>query len=129
MRSGIWGELLATAARNQGCVGAILDGAIRDVDQLTRMEFPVFARGTCAFDANGRQRVVDIDVPVEIDGVRISPGDLVFADADGVVVIPQQVEKDVLQSAWEKAHSERLVFHKIKEGMKASEAWEHYGIL
>ena len=70
MRSGIWGELLATAAGNQGCVGAILHGAIRDVDQLTRMEFPVFARGTCAFDANGRQRVVDIDVPVEIDGVR-----------------------------------------------------------
>src|SRR5437016_188561 len=83
IRSGIWGELLSTAAKNSGCVGAIIDGAVRDVAKMTAMQFAVFARGTNIYDSLNRQRVIDIDVPVEIDRVRFSPGDLVFADVDG----------------------------------------------
>src|SRR5204863_5714906 len=67
MRSGIWGELLSTAARNSGCIGTIVDGAVRDVRQMRQMGFAVFARGTCIYDSKDRQRVIDIDVPVEID--------------------------------------------------------------
>ena len=92
VRSGIWGELLTTAALNRGCVGAIVDGTIRDVDKIRKMEFPVFARSTCVYDSLNRQRVVDADIPVELDGVAFHPGDLVFADEDGVVVVPQIVE-------------------------------------
>src|SRR5688500_16417700 len=102
MRSGIWGELLSTAARNSGCVGAIVDGAVRDVDKMTAMRFPVFARGTCIYDSLNRQRVVDIDVPVEIDSVRFAPGDLVIADVDGVVVCPREIEAEAVSRAWEK---------------------------
>lgn len=129
MRSGIWGELLSTAARNAGCVGAIVDGAVRDVPQMTQMGFGVVARGTCVYDSMNRQKVIAVDVPVEMDGVRFSPGDLVFADIDGVVVVPQEVEQQVIEQALQKVHSESEVRQAIQSGMKAMEAWEKYGVL
>jgi regulator of RNase E activity RraA len=129
MRSGIWGELLATAARNSGCIGAIVDGAVRDVEKLTAMEFPVFARGRCVYDSQNRQRVIDVDVSVEIDGVTFSPGDLVIADVDGVVVIPRKVEGEALRRTWEKVHAENVTRDAIKSGMKALAAYEKYGVL
>ena len=128
-RSGIWGELLTTAARNGGCVGAIVDGSIRDVSKIQAMNFPVFARGTCLYDSQNRQRVVDLDVTVEIDGVCFAPGDLVFADRDGVVVVPQDVEAEVIGRAWDKVHAENITRDAIREGMKALAAYEKYGVL
>lgn len=129
MRSGIWGELLSTAARNSGCVGAVIDGAVRDVAKMTDMAFPCFARGALVYDSQNRQRVVDVDVPVEIDGVRFCSGDLVIADVDGIVVVPQEVEKQAIQIAWEKIHAENITRDAIKDGMKATAAYEKYGVL
>lgn len=129
MRSGIWGELLTTAAKNQGCAGAIVDGAIRDLDKIEAIGFPVLARGTCLYDSLHRQRVTDVDVPVEIDGVTFSSGDLVVADRDGIVVIPQPVEQETLKRAWEKVHAENITRDAIRNGMKAADAYEKYGVL
>jgi len=129
MRSGIWGELLSTAALNQGCVGAIVDGAVRDIKKMHAMQFPVFARGRCIYDSQNRQRVTDIDVPVEIDAVVFSPGDLVIADQDGIVVIPQSVEEEAVRRAWEKVHAENETRDAIKAGMKATAAYEKFGVL
>jgi len=129
MRSGIWGELLSTAARNSGCIGTIVDGAVRDVDKMASMGFPVFARGRCIYDSLHRQRVIDVDVPVEIDGVRFVPGDLVIADPDGIVVIPREAEAEALKRAWEKVHAENHVRDEIKAGMKAVAAFKKYGVL
>jgi regulator of RNase E activity RraA len=129
MRSGLWGELLSTAARRSGCVGAIVDGAVRDVVKMTAMGFAVFARGACVYDSKDRNRVIDVDVPVEIDGVRFSPGDLVFADADGIVVVPQAVEAKVIEAAWNKVHAENEVRDAIRAGMTATEAFRKYGVL
>jgi len=129
MRSGIWGELLSTAARNSGCVGAVIDGAVRDVRKMREMSFPVFARGTCIYDSKDRQRVVDYDVPVEIDGVRFSPGDLVFADRDGVVVVPRSIEVETIRRAWNKVHDEDRTRAAIQGGMKAAEAYAKFGVL
>lgn len=129
MRSGIWGELLTTAVRNGGCVGAIIDGAARDVGKIREMGFPVVARGTSLYDSKDRQRVIDRDVAVEIDGVQFCPGDLVIADEDGVVVVPQNVEQQVLQLAWEKVHAENQVRDAIRNGMKAVAAYEKFGVL
>ena len=129
MRSGIWGELLSTAARNAGCVGAIVDGAVRDVAKMKAMGFGVFARGTCVYDSLNRQRVVDVDVPVEICGVRFAPGELVIADVDGVVVVPQAVEAQAIQRAWAKVHAENVTRDAIRAGMKAVAAYEKYGVL
>lgn len=128
-RSGIWGELLSTAARNSGCIGAIVDGAVRDVRKMTAMHFPVFARGTSPYDSKDRQRVVDFDVPVEIDGVRFTPGDLVVADCDGIVVVPREVETQAIRAAWIKVHEEDRTRAAIQAGMKAGEAYAKFGVL
>lgn len=129
LRSGIWGELLSTAAINRGCVGAIVDGAVRDVRRMQALRFPVFARSTCLYDSRDRQRVIDVDVPVEIDGVAFRPGDLVFADEDGVVVVPRDVEAEVITRAWNKAHAEDRVRDAIRGGMGAVTAFETFGVL
>jgi 4-hydroxy-4-methyl-2-oxoglutarate aldolase len=128
-RSGIWGELLSTAARNSGCVGVIADGAVRDLVRMRQMKFPTFARGTVVYDSKDRQRVIDLDVPVMIDGVLFSPGDLVIADEDGVVVVPQKVEAAVVRRAWDKVHAENEVRDAIAAGMKAAAAFAKYGVL
>jgi regulator of RNase E activity RraA len=129
LRSGVWGELLSTAARNRGCVGVIVDGAVRDVRQMRQMNFPVFARGTCIYDSKDRQRVIDLDIAVELDGVVFRTGDLVVADEDGVVVVPREVESEALQRAWEKVHAENAVRDAIRGGMLATEAFDRYGVL
>lgn len=129
IRSGIWGELLSTAARNRGCVGTIVDGAVRDVAKMTAMKFPVFALGTCLYDSMHRQRVIDIDVSVEIAGVRFCPGDLVIADLDGVVVVPRAVEAEAIARAWKKVHEENVTRDAIRGGMKAVAAYKKYGVL
>lgn len=129
MRSGIWGELLSTAARNNGCIGTIVDGAVRDVAKMRAMGFTAFARGVCIYDSLNRQRVVDVDVPVEIDGVLFSPGDLVMADVDGIVVVPKAIETQAVRRAWEKVHAENITREAIKGGMKAVAAFKKYGVL
>jgi len=129
MRSGIWGELLSTAARNRGCVGSIVDGAVRDVTKMHEMGFTVFARGTCPRDSLHRQRVTAVDVPVEIGGVRIAPGDLLVADLDGLVVVPQAVERAALAAALEKVSAENRVRDEIRSGLSAGEVFRKYGVL
>jgi len=129
LHSALWGELLSTASRNTGCLGAVVDGAIRDVAQIRKMGFPVFARGTSVYDSQNRQRVIDVDVPVEIAAVQFCPGDLVFADLDGVVVVPQRIEQEAIRRAWDKVHAENRTRDAIRDGMKATDAYEKYGVL
>jgi regulator of RNase E activity RraA len=129
LRSGIWGELLSTAARNRGAAGAVVDGAVRDVAAMREMGFPVFAGGLCPYDSLHRQRVIARDEPVVIGGVRICSGDVLFADEDGIVVVPREVEAVVLRAAWEKVHAENAVREAIRGGMPAVQVFETYGIL
>ncbi len=128
-RSGIWGELLSLAARNAGCVGVIVDGAVRDVTKMARHEVPRFLRGARPYDSRNRQRVIDFDVTIELDGVVIHPGDLIGADEDGIVIVPQAVETQVIQAAWEKAHAEYCVRDAIRKGITATSAFQQFGIL
>jgi len=129
IRSGIWGELLSTAAQNSGCHGVIVHGAVRDVAQMCEMKFPVFATATSIYDSLNRQRVIDIDIPVEIGGVIFTPGALIFCDKDGIVVIPQEVEREVIERAINKMGAENITRSEIKNGMKATDAYKKYGIL
>ncbi len=128
-RSGIWGELLSTAARNAGCIGAIVDGSVRDIAKMRSMGFPVFARGPNPYDSRDRQRVIDYDVRIELDGIAIHPGDLIAADEDGIVIVPQQVEREVVAAAWKKAHAENEVRDAIIAGMSSTIAFQTYGVL
>ena len=96
---------------------------------MAEMGFPVFARSRNIYDSKDRQRVVDIDVTVEIDGVRFAPGDLVIADVDGVVVVPSEIQEQAIQAAWQKVHAENITRDAIRDGMKATDAYEKYGVL
>jgi 4-hydroxy-4-methyl-2-oxoglutarate aldolase len=128
-RSAIWGELLSTAARNQGCLGVIVHGAVRDITKMLEMQFPVFATARNPYDSQNRQRVIEMDTVVEIDGVKFGPGDLVFVDEDGIVVIPKAIEEEVIQAALDKVNAENITRDAIRNGMKASEAYEKFGVL
>ena len=128
-RSGIWGELLSTAARNRGCVGALVHGCIRDISKIQEMHFPVFATGRSVYDSLHRQRVIDVDVAVEIGGVTFPPGALVFCDEDGLVVVPKEVEAEAIERAMQKMKAENITRQEIQNGMKATEAYLKYGIL
>lgn len=125
----LWGELLSTATRAAGGRGTVLDGLTRDVRAITAMAFPVFARGVRPNDSLGRIEVVDYDVPVECGGVTVNPGDLVFGDVDGVVVVPAEAEDAAIEAAFEKVSGENEVRDALREGMKTSEAFEKYGVL
>lgn len=128
-RAAIWGELFSTAARGRGARGAILDGLCRDVEKIVEMRFPVFARGTCPLDSAGRQTVVNYDCRVKSGDAEILPGDILFADSDGIVAIPQRAEQEVIANAFEKARTENMVRDALQKGMTLRQAWDTYGVL
>ncbi len=128
-RSSLWGELLSTAAEARGAQGAVIDGFTRDSQAIAAMEFPLFVRGIAPYDSKGRSDVIAYDIPIECGGVKVCPGDLVFGDSDGVVVVPRAVEDQVLKAAFEKAAEEKEVREALKNGMSATAAFQKYGIL
>ena len=124
-----WGELLSTAARARGARGAVIDGFIRDAHQIMAMRFPIFTTGITPIDSNGRGEVVAYNVPIECGGVTVHPGDIVFGDADGVVVIPQAVETQIIEAALEKVRGENRTRDALREGATLREVYDKYGIL
>jgi regulator of RNase E activity RraA len=125
----LWGELMSTCAMNQGAAGAVMNGWSRDTRGILALNFPVFSYGRYAQDQRPRGKVVDFRCAIQMNGVAIAPGDIVFGDLDGVCVVPRAIEQEVMRRAWEKAHGEKRVFEAIKGGMKAQAAWDTYGIL
>jgi len=129
MRCAYWGELLTAAARTRGAVGAVLDGFHRDTPKVLEQNWPVFSRGRFAQDSGVRTQVVDYRCPIEIGQVTVQPGELIFADLDGVVVIPKKVEAETIERALAKARGEKLVRKEIEGGMSSTAAFKKYGIL
>jgi 4-hydroxy-4-methyl-2-oxoglutarate aldolase len=124
-----WGELLSTAAKARGSAGAIMDGCVRDVKAIRSMNYPVFHGGIGPLDTKGRATITAIDVPVICAGVAVSSGDLVFGDADGVVVVPQAVEKEVLRLAFEKVQGEKNTLADLQRGDLLADVFARYKIL
>ena len=124
-----WGEILTATARMRGATGAVIDGYHRDTRRILDQDWPVFSRGCYAQDGGVRASVVDYRVPIEIDGVSVRPGDLVIGDGDGVLIVPQDVEDEVLERAYEKAKSENIVRRAIEEGMSSTEAFNTFSVL
>src|SRR4051812_32444874 len=124
-----WGELLTTAARARGATGAVTDGFVRDVRGIRSVRFPVFHGGIAPLDSKGRGKVVDIDVPIECAGVRIEPGDLVFGDVDGLVVVPRRIEDEVLARAFDKVARENTTRDELLQGVKLKDVYDRYGVL
>jgi 4-hydroxy-4-methyl-2-oxoglutarate aldolase len=128
-RNAPWGELLSTAARARGARGAVVDGLVRDVKKIEALGFPVFAAGIKPVDSRGRGIVIDYNVPVDCAGVLVSPGDLVFADYDGVIVIPAEVLPETIRVATDKAMRENHTREELMRGAYLKNVYDKYGVL
>ena len=124
-----WGELMSTAAKARGAVGSICDSQIRDCLKIKRLGFPVFHQGIRPLDSMGRAKLMQYDVPVRCGEVLVHPGELVFADFDGVVVIPRQVERQALELAAEKAGKEDATRADLMAGKTLREVFDKYKVL
>ena len=124
-----WGELLSTACVARGAAGCVTDGLVRDVKQIRAMGFPVFQGGIGPLDTKGRARMVERDVTVECAGVRISPGDIIFGDADGAVVIPRAHEQEVVRRAIDKVTGENQTRDALRKGEPLASVFKRFGIL
>lgn len=121
------GELSVTSLKARGCRGAVIDGGCRDVDYILKEEFPVFCRYTTPQDCVVRWDLVRENAPVTVGGVRISPGDYIVADHDGIVVVPAEVCDAVLAGAEEKVATENDIRDAVRGGALPLEAYDRYG--
>ena len=127
MRAALWGELLSTAAHYRGASGAIIDGLSRDVQLIQKMGFPVFCKGIRPISSKGRVIAIDYDCPVNIGGVMINTDDLIVADVDGVVVVPQEIIEEVVDEALDVVTRETKTREELKKGVLLSEVYKKYG--
>lgn len=128
-RYALWGELMSTAARVRGAAGAVLAGYARDTNGILAMNFPVFCYGSYAQDQKGRGKVVDFRIPIEVNGVAIQPGDILFGDIDGVVVLPKRLEKPVVTQALEQVRKEKTARKLLLNGASAESVFCETGVL
>jgi regulator of RNase E activity RraA len=128
-RCAYWGEILTATAKKRGAAGAVIHGYHRDTPQVLEQNWPVFSEGRFAQDSGVRTQVTAYRCAIEVGGVWIEPGDLVFGDLDGVLVIPKRLEKQVVAAAFKKAQGEKAVRREIEAGMSSAEAFKKYGIL
>jgi len=124
-----WGELLSTAAKMRGANGCVTDGLVRDTRHIRSLGFPVFHGGIGPLDSIGRAKMIEHDTEIMCAGVKVHSGDIVFADIDGVVVIPQDIEQQVLDLALTKATSENNSRNELLEGKLLRQVYEKYGVL
>ena len=128
-RYALWGGLMSTRALKLKSAGAVVDGYSRDTDEIETLNFPTFSIGTYAQDQGPRGKVIDYRVPIEFNGIRINPGDIIFGDRDGVLVVPQSVEIEAFKGAIEKSRGEKHVKEALEQGMSTVDAFEKFGIM
>jgi len=127
--SAAWGGLLTTAAMSRKARGVVTDGGARDYEEIVDLGFPTFCRGLTPYDSLGRMDVVEIHGLVRCGGIAVRPGDLIFADMVGIVVVPQELADEVIDKAWEKVNGESKVREALRNGASVAETFAKYGIL
>jgi regulator of RNase E activity RraA len=128
-RTCLWGELLSTAARARGATGCLIDGHTRDVTRILEMGFPVFCTGFRPVDSSSRSTVIDYGCPVRCGDVLVNPGDIIFADFDGVVVIPPDLLELTVRLALEKVEGENASREMLEQGFLLRDVYDRYGVL
>jgi regulator of RNase E activity RraA len=121
------GELSVTSLKTRGVAGCVLDGGCRDTRFILDQGFPVFCRFVTPEDSTWRWELEATQVSVTIGRVAIEPGDWIVADDDGVVVVPEAIDADVLSEAEEKAATESEIRVAVRDGMSPLEAYERFG--
>lgn len=124
-----WGELMSTASKMRGAVGCVTEGLVRDITKIREMGFPVYHGGIGPLDSTGRAKMIEYDTEVVCGGVTVRSGDIVFADVDGVVVVPADRAEEVLELAAKKAVSENNSRDELLQGRLLKEVYDKYGVL
>jgi regulator of RNase E activity RraA len=127
-----FGELIAIGMKERGCVGALVDGGIRDVRWIGEHGFPVYARYRTPVQSIGRWKVTDCQVPVYLKGattsrVQVRPGDFILGDEDGAIVIPVEVLQQTLEEAERLTQTEHKIRGELSKGLTLAQALEQYG--
>ncbi|MEO6001075.1 MAG: RraA family protein [Chitinophagaceae bacterium] len=125
----LWGGLMSTRAIKLRAAGAVMNGYSRDTSEILKLNFPTFSIGSYAQDQEVRGKVLDYRVPIEFNTIKVTPGDLVYGDRDGVIIIPKAAEREALTRAIEKARGEKLVQKALEEGMSTVDAFKKFGIM
>lgn len=128
-RYALWGGLMSTRALKLGAAGAVVNGWSRDTKEIQRLHFPTFSIGGFAQDQGPRGKVIDYRSPIELEGIRINPGDMVYGDLDGVLIVPAEAVEGAFSGAIEKARGEQMVRKALQEGMSSVEAFRKFGIM
>lgn len=127
----IWGGLMASLCQQKGVVGAVVDGAIRDTDEIKDLGFPVCTKAIIPRSTHSpysqRLEPIEINVPITCGGVMVYPGDVVLADEIGVVVIPQDEAGEILGRARAQADKEETTRQRIREGKTVEELLAEFG--
>ena len=124
-----WGEIMSTAARERGCTGAVVDGGVRDLDFINAMGYPVFAQFKCSASSVGRWNIREYQVPIRIGNTVIQPGDFVFGDIDGVVIVPRDIVVEVLVASEDVFRREGAMREELRRGVSVKDAYAKYGSL
>ncbi|MDA0840915.1 MAG: RraA family protein [Planctomycetota bacterium] len=124
-----WGELMSTRAKRLGAAGTVTNGYHRDTRGILKLNFPTFSMGAYAADRGSRGKIMDYRCRLDIGGVIVNDGDIIFGDVDGVCVIPKEAEVEAFTLALDKARGEKLVRKAIEGGMSATEAYTKFGIM
>lgn len=125
----LWGGLMSTRAIKLGAAGAVLHGWSRDTNEILNLNFPTFSYGGFAQDQGPRGKVIDYRIPIEIEGVSVNSGDVIYGDRDGVLVVPKDAVNDAFMGAIEKARGEQLVKQALESGMSTVDAFNKFGIM
>lgn len=121
------GGIMGTAMKYRGLAGAVIDGPVRDIPQLRKLQFPVFSRGVSPGTSVNHYRFGGMNIPVEVAGVMVNPGDMVVADEDGVVVVPKDKAAAVLKKAQELDDTEHKMYPFVEKFKSVKEAVEKFG--
>lgn len=124
-----WGGVASVAAVQNGVVGLVVDGGVRDADEIIELGFPVFSRHVVPLSGKTRVKVIEINTTVKIDGMPVHPGDIIIGDSSGLVVVPRDRAAEVAQRASELEHQDRLASDEIRAGLSFTEALRKYAKL
>lgn len=121
-----WGGMASHAAKLKGVAGLLVDGGVRDLEEMVEFDFPVFARHMVPTTGRTRLKVEAINVPVTVDGVSVSPGDIVVADGTGVAVLPSGRAEEIVDAAEKFARDDAAALEDLTAGLTFTEAMAKY---
>jgi 4-hydroxy-4-methyl-2-oxoglutarate aldolase len=118
----VWGDILTTMASMKGISGTLIDGVNRDTNRSLELSYPIFSRSRFMRTGKDRVKLEAVNIPVSIASIRVRSGDIIFGDADGVIVIPKEHEERILEIAKEIEYAEDQIRSAIANGMRLDEA-------